>query len=527
MAIPPNNNSSLKSEDVNRYIKELIHNSSAFRQEAPKILKAVQEEGSSGILKRIYYTIRDFFSFFSVFIDPSPKTRMIRLVEKNLLGLNEKNINDIAAGILLTPSIVMSTISIENAIQSSKSPLSKEVPKKTQSIATATLSLKESKMPSSIPITLGEKTLKKSTDDTAISQELSPILKIFNALFRVTDKKANLELDPAGFQNLGSTCFMNSGLRFLLAKSNFRELTQRSHLGEVIPKDLHQHHGEDKEHFEFRKKLLSDVIELSKAVNEEVPNRETIAHWLHEIGISPLLRERRLKVFEEQEDSHEFLNILFEAFEIEADPTMALQCRRLKKIGANFEKSGNDQALPIIELYSENQRSSNPLALISQNLAEEEIDGSIYKLSFRHSNTDRLKSLSMRLPRFDARLNKLEKKIDHIFDTFELNIFDESKNREVTLRLKARSIICHMGSTLKGGHYIAIIKEGENFYEKNDSFFRELTKEQAENQAQNQAYLVDYDVEVVGRDPVRLPDFPLDGFPNKSLGGKEDLLKGG
>jgi ubiquitin C-terminal hydrolase len=494
MVGPVGSNSNLKPEDVSKQILSLISKSQSFRQEAPAILKAYEEEKNAGLLGRIYYALREIFSFISVFIDPNPKIRMIKLLEKSGLEGPDNAIQEIANGILISSEVVLSDINFENLKTTPKTlPTQAQGSKTNQKVDSAASS--SSTMQASAP---------KATKTTKAPTVKAPpttrsLSKLFKSFTDYLPTFTHLETDPSGFRNLGNTCFMNSALRLFLNKPNFQELTQKKEGQELLCKDLVKKKGEDEDQFKARKKLLADVVALSNEVKNEHSNVEGIARHLQSIGQNIIFRDRDrpLKIFREQEDSHEFLSILFDALEIDTQTSAALNCRRLRKTGDDFISVGMDQKLPFIELYSNNQEPSTPLDLIRTNLAEERIDGKSYKLSLRHANVEDLKSLSIRLPRFDPEGNKLQKKIENVFEPIELTVFDESKNKDVKIRLNPRSIICHQGGSAKGGHYYAIVKDGEDFFEKNDSSFAILTKEEADNKASTRAYVVDYKVEVV------------------------------
>ncbi len=305
------------------------------------------------------------------------------------------------------------------------------------------------------------------------------------------------QIDEKGFTNLGNTCFMNSSIRLFLSKKNIEDLICVSDSKELICKSLNKQDRESQEEYAARQKLLSDIVSLHFEVKKETSNVDDIKKWLQAIGSNPIF-EGKFSFFEAQEDAHEFLSIVMDALELDNNTSMSLKLHRdLIESDGTKREAGADQAFPIVELYSQSRQKTNPSSLVNENLAIELIDGRQYIHSYRHHNVETLKSLMIRMPRFDGGMQKTSRPIQSVFESFKIEVFDESKQKEVTLRLNPKSAVCHLGSSPTSGHYVVIVKEDGKFFEKSDLFIKELTKQEAESAAEQKVYLVDYDVEVV------------------------------
>lgn len=121
----------------------------------------------------------------------------------------------------------------------------------------------------------------------------------------------------------------------------------------------------------------------------------------------------------------------------------------------------------------------------------------IIKNSLTHPDVTTLKSLSLRMPVYDVNGNKLDKEYDDILEPIKLTVFNDKQQKRCENKTYSHILDMPRRTFTQQQHYFAVVKNGDIFYEKNDSSFRILTKEQAKNKASTSAYLVDYQVEVL------------------------------
>jgi hypothetical protein len=469
MPSPLNSSSSSSNPQIiSSTILSLVKDSEPFTKNAGPILKAYQNEENAGFFGRIFYALRDFFASFAVFIEPSPKVRLIRLIKDCQPDLHNNSINDVASAILHSSKFVVGMI--EDKLKTTPSFPGKET----------TLTL-----------------LGRTSESKAALQSINPLQ--LSDLFALPIG-TTYSPDEKGFTNLGSTCFMNSSIRLFLSKKNIEDLICVSDSKKLICKSLNKRDRESQEKYEARQKLLSDIVSLHFEVKKETSNVDDIKKWLHAIGSNPIF-EGKLRFFRAQEDAHEFLSIVMDALELDNNTSMSLKLHKDLILSEDAKcEWGVDQALPIVELYSKSRQKTDPSSLLTENLVEEvtdDVQTLSFTISFRHPNLETLKSLMIRMPRFDGEMQKTPKPIQSVFESFNIKVFDETKQREVTLRLNPKSAVCHIGPSLKSGHYVVIVKDNDKFFQKSDTLIKELTKQQAESYAEEKVYLVDYDVEVV------------------------------
>jgi ubiquitin C-terminal hydrolase len=465
---------------INEEIISLIKSSDEFAQKVTPVLKDHQKEENAGFIRLIFFALRDFFALFSDSIKPSSKVRMIRIVEEFSENLSQERINKVASAILGNSKFECNTTVSPEVNQSNSIKSTKETLKKISDL------LIDKNTEGSPAIISGR--VKKSKG-VFLKEKFSKIFSILKTIF-----DPSYQIDERGFANLGNTCFMNSSIRLFLSKNNIENLIFDLNTDEKKPKTLNKRPEESEQYFEARQKLLNNVVSLYLEVKKESASHEEISNWLHEIASSIIFTDK-LGYFHEQEDAQEFLGFLSDALDLNGDSSMSITCRREKNNNGVFNAVGTDDPFSIFILSNSN--GNNPSSLMTKCLAEETVEGSVYRYSLRHTNLDDLKSLIVTMPRFDDASEKSSQPIESVFESFNIEVFDEAKGKKVFVKLNPKSAVCHIGSSLKHGHYVLLVKEGDKFFEKNDLLIKELTKEEAETYASTKVFLVDYDVEVL------------------------------
>jgi hypothetical protein len=347
-------------------------------------------------------------------------------------------------------------------------------------------------------------TIKKfSQADFDLDRDVLERVKTFSSSRISIERMAGI-----GFSNIGNSCFINASLQGFLARKDISAILKRPldrHLPETneelafrkcvtsarenfdsdqsyqtaISKIVRKN-GETEEEFQQRLNLKKDLNVLYDQLISERPNQRLIDEAVKRIAYSPLFIGKIS--IGKQEDAEEFLRLLMNALEMYGNnDSTSLQF---------FGERHFEPAVPIISLSTTSSGDVSIQKLLNRSS------------KLKHNNLANFTGISFQLPRTTINYTALKtfRKISGLLQPVVCNIYDEAQARYEMVKLVPDAIVCHHGGRYSNnGHYVTIVRkedsEGHPYYvEKNDSYVRVITEEQANQMIETSAALVHYSV---------------------------------
>ena len=335
-----------------------------------------------------------------------------------------------------------------------------------------------------------------------------PMYAVVKLVNYITTPKPIVLPEPV-FENLsgpglpnptGNICFLNASLQALFVRADIKD---------ILTKDLKQASRERFIDFKERKKLKTSIIHLYQEVYKSSPNPEKIKTLIMQIARSPVFKG--MGITQIQCDAHEFSTKLADALEMHTNSSSSLNYCTQTGLQADQARTNTTTSMSCLELKTDLDQISMQ-QLVDDFLKPEIVVAGANQQSIvkklTHSSIEKLKGISLQLPRFNPVYNsggflsdvaKSTCKIKGIFDPVYLDI--EAAGIPTRVKLIPQAVVCHLGNDITRGHYVTIIKQGDGYIKKNDDIVTKISSENGIDMIDQppcqSGYIVHYSVELL------------------------------
>lgn len=299
---------------------------------------------------------------------------------------------------------------------------------------------------------------------------------------RALSSPAAQQVSTHGLPNLGSTCFANAAIQFLLHTPGIdRLLNQELDLAsdpEVlnfqakIQEAKASGNGKEVERLTgllnqeiakvpHKKEFQQNLIALWTEYHKAHPNLVRMRELLETLWSSPLLQKFSMRV--RQEDASEFLGTLFEILRVDH---VSIGSIRIDDSGKTVQGETKNETvrLPVagtlqkcVDEYLKDEK------LDKENIPAENPECEIKRLFFQGQPPE---MIQLGLNRFDKNGHKIRTSISGFNQPVRIPFVHEGKTTYVSYEVEA--VICHDGRTPQSGHYTALIKTPDGWTLFND-----------------------------------------------------------
>jgi ubiquitin C-terminal hydrolase len=302
----------------------------------------------------------------------------------------------------------------------------------------------------------------------------------------------SVEICGNGLPNLGKTCFMNASLQLLMNNKTFSQ---------ILKLKLKKNARETDAKFAERENLQRCLHTLNSLYHSENPNRSDIASNLKTIMSLSIFKQFSWKI--KEEDASEFLYKVYEYLEADEFSEVSVS---LQDINSNDNGRGGlvgpaqkTQLLPI-EFLTKDETGDVSLQLLINNLFSKDTHKQT-TVRIEHLDVSYLRNVNFHFKRFDVKSSdketyKINQSIKGILDPCNIAVYEEITGNSINVQLRANSVICHLG-TFETGHYVTIVRIGDEFVLKNDSTETKISLQYAQKIAEEMGYIVNFDVIVL------------------------------
>ncbi|WP_420420660.1 hypothetical protein [Simkania sp.] len=298
-----------------------------------------------------------------------------------------------------------------------------------------------------------------------------------------------------GLKNLKNTCWGNSTLQaFVLSNPDIDRLLN-------IPLDKKE--SESGEEFQARKDFQASLKALKDEYTKETPDQTRITTLLTQVWTSDVLKSSSLRPMDRQEDAPEFLGLILETLDADKHEQISFEKRsKLVKPSETTHETGGTNQIMIMPI----EHTANPTLQTSINgiFKEEDIDGvddeklgrkvTAQKNMYYSSNgSETPTSLTVQLLRFqyDGIGTKIKTEVKGFDQPIRVPFHDDKGTLVKHGVYQVDSVVIHLGNTLRSGHYLTLVRTGpDSWEERNDSFVRPVSSEEAHKMMQENGYLV-------------------------------------
>ena len=297
-----------------------------------------------------------------------------------------------------------------------------------------------------------------------------------------------------GLPNLGNTCWGNSTLQaFVLSNPEVKRL---------LTTPLEKRASESSDDFEARKELQGNLKALNDEYAKPDRNQSRITELLTQVWTSDIIVSSRLRPMEKQEDAPEFLGLILETLDADKSGRVSFEERSVIDVtGKNTTNHKSDSTNQIIKAKG---LGTNPTIqktvdqmftteTLSDYKHEDKVTPATKRIYYRTVNDGAAPaSLAVQLPRFafDGTGKKVTTPIKGFDQEIKVPFHDDKGNLVKHGVYQVDSVVLHLGSTLQSGHYITLLRTDSGWEERNDSFVRSISTEEAHRMMENQGYLV-------------------------------------